>query len=133
MRLALLLLVVLLGACSDDPSTPFALAPCELADATTPALPGAPVSTLSELKPALEDAATRLVTALPESNERTDLETALTGLSSAPASWDTSCRLYLVGDAALARLDQRDHPYSLPDRAALRMTLQVARAALEAS
>jgi len=133
MRRAPLLLVVLLGACSDDPSKPFALAPCELADATTPALPGAPVFTLAELELALEDAATRLVTALPESEQRTDLETALAGLASAPASWDTSCRLYLVGDAALVRLDQRDHPYSLPDRAALRMTLQVARAALEAS
>ena len=128
-----LLVLGSLAACSDDPSEPFALAPCALADAMTPALAGGSLFTLAELEPALRDAAARLVLALPESDLRTEMEDVLVSLSGAPASADTSCRLFLLGDVALVRLDRMDHPYSLPDRAALRLTLQLARAALEAS
>jgi len=118
-------------ACSDDAPDPFALAPCDELPAAT--LSAAPRLTMEELAPALRDAATRLVLALPEGELRQDLRSTMQSLSAAPGSRDTACRLFLLSREGLDRLGGEEDPASAPDRTAIGLVLEVTRTALEGS
>lgn len=128
----LLLGVLLLhGACQDDPVDPFALSPCS--NLPPGELSNVPALTMTQMIPVLEDAVLRLVRVFPEGRSRKELRTALNDLAEDPELKDTSCRLLLVCWRALERLDQEDASATRPDRAAIRLGLGLTSHCLRSS
>ncbi len=125
-----LLILGLVAACDRGDAGPFALAPCSLGEEPTISLDISHISRASDLRPALVDAVERAALALPEGNLRSELRNALRHLSTTLGGGDTTCRLKVLSNRALARLEGLDDPGSLPDRAVIRLTLDLTRAAL---
>lgn len=111
------------SACSDDgPAGPGKACVAPQSPVPTSVVEGL---TLADLRVAVRNAAERNATVLPAGNTTTELHGALLTLSDnlGSAQRENACQAATKAATALARLP--DDPATLPDRAALRMVLEI--------
>lgn len=123
-RVAALAGLVLATACGDDGGT----GPTFCGNIPVALFDNVPSFALADLRPAIVDAGTRLVPALPDSPARTQLRTSLQNLSLANAADEGTCTEFSVAVAALGAIE--NSAGTSPEAASVRVVLELVGASL---